>query len=107
MIRVSNMEAAMVRWDSKVESLVESVAKVAGNLEVLTVRIDSGIKTILVFFGIFSTIIGGAWSYHQHNQAIYTDKVLESILRNKIQLEANAEKIDKNAEMLKEQHHTQ
>jgi len=63
MLRLTRLESDVCKYDEKFNDLVASVNSVSLCLHELATRIDTGIKTIIIGFGIITTISGAFWAY--------------------------------------------
>jgi len=75
--RLARLESDVCKYDTKFSDLVSSVNAVSLSLHELATRIDTGIKTILIGFGLITTLSGAFWAYQNK-----TDEQHEKIMRN-------------------------
>jgi archaellum component FlaC len=92
MIRLSRLENDVCKFDEKFNDLVCSVNSVSLSLHELATRIDTGIKTIIIGFGIITTLSGAFWTYQNKMDDTHSQLMQET----RQQVYKNTEKLREN-----------
>ena len=84
MTRIAKLEEEQIensRRLQQIDALFDTVSDMRTELSIITVQINSTLKTGLVIFGIVSTMAAGFWTYHnsqttelQHEISMRHDK---------------------------------
>jgi archaellum component FlaC len=92
MIRLSRLENDVGKFDDKFIDLVSSVNSVSLIVHELETRIDTGIKTILIGFGIITTLSGAFWTYQnkmEDNHSKLMQEPMQQVYKNTEKLREN------------------
>jgi len=73
--RLARLEHDVCKYDEKFSDLVKSINIISISLNELSTRIDTGVKTICVFFGVVAALTGAFWTYNNHVESAIAKQI--------------------------------